>query len=329
MKIQTNYSLKTHHTFGFNIKAKLFARLKNLSDLKKIDLNQKILILGGGSNLVFTKDFDGLVLQNSLSYIKIKKDTPQSVTVEFGSGVCWDKVCAWATRNKLYGIENLSGIPGTIGAAPIQNIGAYGQELKDSFYKLSYFDLKTKKIHILTKKDCHFGYRDSVFKSTLKSHAYIVSVTLRLSKIKKLNLNYPDLVSAFGNKQPTLSKLRKTILAIRASKLPDWKQQGNAGSFFKNPIISQDHYQSLSKSYPDLKSYPDPHGVKINAGYLIEKSGFKGYKLNQVGVSDKHALILVNHGDGDPQDLLTLVQKIIDTVYSNFTITLVPEVNFY
>ncbi len=327
--IKKNYSLAKYHTFGFNLRAKYFYNIKNIFDLKNIDPTIPTLVLGGGSNLIFTKDFEGLVLKNSLKYSKVISDTLKNVAVEFGSGTPWDKVCAWAVKNRLYGTENLSGIPGTIGAAPIQNIGAYGQELKDTFLKLKYYDFRYRKFFSLNKKQCLFGYRNSIFKTAIKENIFIVSVTLRLKKTGRLDLNYSDLASAFVEKKPTLFSLRKTILKIRASKLPNWKKLGNSGSFFKNPIIPQKHFAKLKAKYPDMKSYPDPDGVKINAGYLIEKAGFKGYRLNQVGVYDQHALILVNLGNGNPKDLLILIEKITHKVENLFSITLVPEVNIY
>lgn len=333
MLIKSNYSLAKLHTFGFDISTTFFAEFRSLLGLKRI-LNSKeflsspkFLVIGGGSNLLFTGNYFGIILKNSTTGIKIIKKTQRFTYVRFAGGVNWDKACLWAVKHQLFGIENLSGIPGTVGASPVQNIGAYGVELKDYFFSLRYLNPKTQKIHRLNKKACEFGYRNSIFKNRLKGKTIILSVILKLKNQPNYQLTYPGLIQLASHPKLSANLVRKTILKIRKSKLPDPKYLGNAGSFFKNPIVSLSDFQKIKSLDPSMPSYPDKNGVKLNAAYFIEKCGFKGFRLRQVGVSEKHSLVLVNYGHGSPNDLINLSKKIIETVQEKYYVNLIPEVN--
>ena len=331
-----NVSLKNYTSFGINQKVKNFYLIKNIDDinksLKSIPENQKRIILGGGSNILFTKDFQGSILYNNILGKKIIKENEKFVYVEFGAGENWDNIVDYCVNNEWYGIENLSLIPGSVGAAPIQNIGAYGTEIKHFIHEVKGVNLSNGRFEIFNKKSCNFSYRNSIFKSKLRNIFFITHVTIKLYRNKKLNFEYKEVNDFFKNKdltKITLKELRNAIIKIRKSKLPSPKTLGNAGSFFKNPLLKSKEFHLLQKLYPEISSYKTSENHKISAAWLIEKCGWKGYKKNNVGVYKKHALVLVNHGCKSGKEIFKLSEKIKKSVKDKFNITLEREVNIY
>lgn len=341
MIIQENVSLKRYNTFHIEAKARLFAEINSEDELKQILKDSKYaqapkLILGGGSNILFTQDFDGLILKVNIPGIEVIKEDQENVWIKAGAGVNWHELVMHCIALGYGGIENLSLIPGTVGAAPMQNIGAYGVEIKDIFDSLEAVHMQTGKTQTFNNEDCQFGYRESIFKTTLKGQYIITCVTLRLSKHPVINISYgaieetlAQMQSENGNsKAPGIKEVSEAVIYIRQSKLPDPKVIGNAGSFFKNPVISLRQYQQLKQVYEKVPAYELPdHTVKIPAGWLIEQAGWKGKRLGAVGVHDKQALVLVNHGGGVGEEIRTLALQIQKSVYDKFGIELTPEVN--
>ena len=333
--LQENISLKHYNTFGVEAKAKYFVEAKSENDLLEILENntaktEKLLILGGGSNMLFTENFNGLVLKVGISGITytIQGD---DVLLTAGAGVIWNDLVNYCVENGFAGMENLSLIPGTVGASPIQNIGAYGVELKDIFTSCTAFEIATGKINTFTYEDCKFGYRDSVFKNELKGKYIITSVTFHLSKTANLKTHYGAITTelvARGIDKPTIADIAKVVSAIRVSKLPDPKTIGNAGSFFKNPIISQSDFRILSANFPDVVNFPVGNNeVKLAAGWLIEQCGFKGIIVGQTGTWKNQALVLVNHGNASGHEVYNFSEQIIKTVHAKFNVKLEREVN--
>jgi len=330
MKISENHSLQSYNTFGLDAKAKQFAVVKSASSIGTFLKQNKapLFILGGGSNMLLTKDVDALVLKNEIKGIEIIRNFKNQVHVAVGGGENWHQFVLWAIRKKLGGIENLSLIPGTVGASPIQNIGAYGVELKDVFIKLEAIDLNTGKKKIYFKKDCHFGYRDSIFKKKLKGKVLISKVVFRLSKNPKVNVSYGAIQSVLNEKK--IKKLPKTKRSsqIRSSKLPDPKVLGNAGSFFKNPEISKRKFKQLQKQFPNIVFYNLPSGkVKIPAGWLIEQCGWKGKKIGNTGSHAQQALVIVNYGNASGKEIKAHADRVVKSVNKKFGIALTAEVN--
>jgi UDP-N-acetylmuramate dehydrogenase len=293
---------------------------------------QPIPILCGGSNLLLTKDFDGLILKNEIKGIKIVEEKENEVLVKVGGGENWHQFVLWAIAQNYGGIENLSLIPGTIGAAPIQNIGAYGVELKDVFEKLEAVNLTSKRKKTFQKSDCAFGYRESVFKKALKGKYFITAVYLKLSKNKhQLNTNYGAIKAVLEKEsiaQPTIKAISDAVIAIRSSKLPDPAVLGNSGSFFKNPEISLHQFKQLQQTFPNIVFYELPNEmIKVPAGWLIEQCGWKGKKVGNTGAHAQQALVLVNYGDATGAEVKRLAYQIIDSVEDKFGIRLHPEVN--
>ncbi len=287
--------------------------------------------MGGGSNILFTKDYKGLVLKNNLKGITVEKEDDSYVWLKTAGGEIWHDLVLYCVNNNWGGIENLSLIPGTVGAAPMQNIGAYGVEIKDTFEELEAINIHTGKIETFNNEQCKFGYRESIFKNEAKGHYFITSVTLKLNKTTKLNTAYGDIetkLKAWAISNPTISDVSRAVITIRQSKLPDPEQLGNAGSFFKNPIIDVAHFKQLKVKFPDIKSFPALEGyMKIPAAWLIEKNGWKGKRFGDVGIHEHQALVLVNYGTGTGAELIDLAHKIIDSIKETFGITLTPEVN--
>ena len=333
--LQENVSLKPYNTFGIDVKAKYFVEIKSEVDLAEvfnhpIAKTQKLLVLGGGSNMLFIKDFDGLVLKISIPGISyIVKGNEVEVTA--GGGVVWNDLVNYCVDHGFAGIENLSLIPGTVGASPIQNIGAYGVELKDVFAECSAFEIATGEIKTFGYEDCKFGYRDSVFKNELKNQYIITEVKFKLSKQAKLQTHYGAITAELENRsitQPTIADISKVVADIRVSKLPDPKTIGNAGSFFKNPVITKAQFEELITKFPAVVNYPAANGkVKIAAGWLIEQCGFKGKVVGQTGTWKNQALVLVNHGHASGQEVYIFSEHIIETVYAKFSVRLEREVN--
>jgi len=334
MIILKNYSLKKYNTFGLDVKAASLLKVKSIGDLKQAlkFTEESIFILGGGSNMLLTQDIKGLVIKNELEGIEVVEEKKSKVVLGIGGGENWHKLVLWTIENNYGGIENLSLIPGTVGAAPIQNIGAYGVELKDVFVKLEAINLQTKRKKTFSKKACQFGYRESIFKKTLKRQYFITKVYLQLTKNKhQLNINYGAIKTSLAEKeieQPTIKDISDAVIAIRSSKLPDPAELGNSGSFFKNPEIPRSQFEALQKQFPTIVFYEMPNNmVKVPAGWLIEQDGWKGKKVGNTGAHAKQALVLVNYGNATGQEVKALAFKIIESVKQKFGIQLSPEVN--
>ena len=336
MDIIKNKSLRSYNTFGVDCISSFFTTINNLKDLDelyqhKLYKSQKKLILGGGSNILFTSNFDGLVIKNEIKGIEIIKETNDIVEVQIGAGVNWHEFVIHAVNNKWGGIENMSLIPGNCGTAPMQNIGAYGVEIKDTFVSLNAYEIETGKIVSFDRKRCEFGYRDSVFKNDLKDQYIILDIRLRLQKKPTLNTKYGDINNTLiKNKvsNPTIKDISDAVIEIRTSKLPDPKKIGNAGSFFKNPIISQGQFKEIKMKFPEIVSYPvNEQKVKLAAGWLIEKAGWKGKKFGNYGVHKKQSLVLVNYNSANGREIFNLSQEILEDVFNKFQVKLEREVN--
>jgi len=335
MKIQKNYNLSKLNTFGIEANAKNFTGIESEADLKELfnlpEFKQnKKMFLGGGSNVLFTKDFDGFVVLNKLKGIEIIEENSEYALVRAMSGELWHELILFAVKHGLWGIENLSLIPGTVGAAPMQNIGAYGTELKDTLFDIEAFEIETGVKKIFTKEECELGYRESIFKNKLKGKYFISAVVLKLSKLENKNIVYKTLQEYFDKNKITeysLKNISEAVASIRRSKLPDPKILGNAGSFFKNVFLGKDKLGAFLEKYPDLPYFEDDGSIKIPAGWLIEQCEFKGYRKGHVGVHEKHALVLVNYGGATGKEILELADKIITSVKEKFNVELVPEVN--
>ncbi len=331
-----NYSLKKHNTFGLDIKARFFAspeNKKNIIELLRMGefLKTKPLILGSGSNILFTRDFDGLVIKPEIKDITLVKETDDSVFLRAGAGVVWDDFVAYCTDRGWGGVENLSGIPGTVGASPVQNIGAYGSEAKDCIEYVEYLDLDSLKKVTLSGKDCGFGYRDSVFKNSLKSQTLIMHVTFILSKHPTLNIGYADLSDFFKDREcKGVNDIREAVIEIRNKKLPDPAVIGNAGSFFKNPVVEITKAEQLKKLYPTLKTFPAGEGLsKLPAAWFIDQCGYKGKRSGNAGVHSNQPLVLLAYEGARAEEILNLATEIINTVRERFGIEISPEVNIF
>ena len=335
MEILKNYDLTGLNTFHVRVSADLFTELKNESEIKDLFLSEAFtknekFFLGGGSNILFTKDFKGLVILNKLKGIEILKEDNENVWLKSMSGETWNDLVRFAVVRGLWGIENLALVPGTVGGAPMQNIGAYGAELKDTLENVEAYEVETGEEKIFTKEECEFGYRDSIFKNALKGKYFISSVALKLSKIPKPEISYKILADHLAEHHIEIKNskdISDAVSAIRKSKLPDPNVLGNAGSFFKNVYVSEKIFEKLSKEYSDLKFFKEEDGIKIPAGWLIEKCGWKGKRIGNVGVHEKQALILVNYGGATGEEVISFAQQIINAVYQKFGVTLTPEVN--
>lgn len=336
MKIQENISLKPFNTFGIDKKAKFFTTVKTLDELKAALLAAKekqlpVFILGGGSNILLTRDIEGLVIKLEIKGIHLVKEDGDLLWVEVGAGEMWHELVLHSIAQDWAGLENLSLIPGTVGASPMQNIGAYGVEIKDVFDSLQAMHRETLEIQSFDAEACQFGYRESVFKQTFKDQYVITSVTFRLSKTPNFHLEYGairEVLAANGIDQPSIRAISDAVIQIRQSKLPDPKEIGNAGSFFKNPTIPKAQFDELKASYPSIPGYPSAEGVKVAAGWLIEQTGWKGKRIGEVGVHAKQALVLVNYGGGTGEEIKKLSEQIQASVYDKFGVQLQAEVNF-
>ena len=333
--INSNYPLRDYNTFNISVNAKLFYEFKDKISLQKIlkkeDLkNEKILILGGGSNILFSKNYNGLILKNGILGINIISETKNHVEVEVGAGENWHEFVLWSINNNLSGIENLALIPGLVGASPIQNIGAYGVEVKDTITNVKFIDIKSRIEKSLNNKDCNFEYRSSIFKKELKNKTIITDVTFKLSKTDLNIIKYGAIKSELKSlkEKPSSKAICQAVINIRSRKLPNPKELGNSGSFFKNPIITNNKYKQLKKNFPDLVAYKESNTyMKIAAGWLIERAGWKGFKDKNVGVYKNQALVLVNHGNASGQDIIDLSKKIQESIFQKFQIEILPEVN--
>ena len=332
LNFQKDISLLQYNTFGIDLKAKSFISVDDSNDLVRVlsqNPDQEILVMGGGSNLLFTKDYPGLIISIQTKGIEIIKEDKKEVVVNVQAGENWHEFVLWCLENNLAGIENLALIPGSVGAAPLQNIGAYGVELKDVFHNCEALCIATKKLETFNVNACEFGYRSSVFKTTLKGKYIINSVSFKLKKKPHwINTSYKDLEEHLLGKEKTIQNIARAVIEIRSIKLPDPKKIGNSGSFFKNPIIPIDDFKKLALRYPDTPNYPDREGsIKISAAWLIDKLGYKGYRKNDVGVHQNQALVLVNYGNAKGSEIKVLAEKIKAAVSAKFSIDLEFEVN--
>ena len=318
-------------TFKLGGPARLLVRVKNIAELEEaFELGRReslaTFVLGGGSNVLFADaGFDGLVVKVDLRGMEFV-DSGDGLALRAGAGETWDNLVKEAVKRKLGGLENLSLIPGSVGGALYQNIGAYGAELKDVLESVQAFDVRTRQARTMTNAECRFGYRNSVFQH--KPELVVLSAALRLSPVSRPQLAYPDLKRRFrGKRQPSLWQVRRAVIQIRKGKFPYTERLGNAGSFFKNPVIQAKQFEDLQERYPDLMSFPwGPGCVKVPAAQLIEKAGWKGKRFGNVGVSERHSLVLVHYGGGTSGELLDLARRIVGDIEKNFGITLEPEV---
>ena len=331
MTIRDNCSLADRNTFGMDVRADSLIDWASTDELKNAlqDIEKPVLMIGGGSNLLFMGDFKGTVLHSTISSIEIIGSTDDHVHVKVGAGVVWDDFVAWCCINGFWGVENLSAIPGEVGASAVQNIGAYGVEAKDVIDTVQTICLADGSERDFSNTECNYAYRQSIFKNELKGQYAVAYVIYTLSKVPQPRLGYGALeqeVERLGG--PTLANIRQAVIAIRESKLPDPKVLGNAGSFFMNPVISEQEFNIIRSNYPDVPSYPAQGGVKVPAGWLIEKTGWKGRSLGPAAVYEKQALVLVNKGGATGADVKRLADTIIADVKQKFGITLSTEVNY-
>ena len=336
MNIIENYPLLKLNTFAVDVKAKYFISINTVNELieltkTKVFKDLQLLILGGGSNILFTKDFDGLVILNNIKGKEIIDQTQESIFLKIGAGENWHELVMYTVDNGWGGIENLSLIPGNTGTAPMQNIGAYGVEIKETFVELEALEISSGKIVKFNNSDCEFGYRESVFKNKMKNQYIILNITLELKKNPVLNINYGDVKAILESQNiinPSIKEVSNTIISIRQSKLPDPKIIGNSGSFFKNPIVSLNQLEFIKKKYPNVVNYKiNENEFKIAAGWMIERAGWKGKKFNNYGVHEKQALVLVNYGLANGMEIFNLSEEIILDIKHKFGITLEREVN--
>lgn len=335
--VKENVDLLPFNTFGIHAKARYLVTVTTISEAQALfqsDLfrKNKTLILGGGSNILFTKDFDGVVVKNEIGGIEATEENEVTLKLKVGSGENWHHLVMYCVDHNLGGIENLSLIPGTVGAAPMQNIGAYGVEIKEVIHNVEAIDIETGMLKVFTREECQFGYRESIFKRRLKDRYFISSVTLSLTKKDHLlRVTYgaiKDVLSEKKVKALTIRAISDAVIHIRKNKLPDPLLIGNAGSFFKNPSVENSIFESLKKQYPDIPSFPGENNlVKIPAAWLIEQCGWKGKTLDNIGVHKHQALVLVNYGEGKGEKIWQLAMDIQSSVKQKFNIALQPEVN--
>lgn len=340
MIVHKNILIKQYNSFGISAYANLFAKFSSVQELNELlefnepqttNHKQPFLILGGGSNILFTKNFPGLVLKNEVKGIKEIKEDEHHIYVQVGAGENWHEFVLQCIQNGWAGVENLSLIPGNVGASPMQNIGAYGVEIKDVFYSLEAYHIHEKKMVNFTLNDCEFGYRESVFKKKFRNEFVIMDVTFRLNRIPDFNISYGAIgqeLEKMGVKDLSLQAVSQAVINIRSSKLPDPAVIGNAGSFFKNPEIQNSKFKSLKEAFPGIVGYDLPNGnVKLAAGWLIEQCGWKGYRKGDAGCHEKQALVLVNYGNATGNEIYDLSEEILQSVKANFGVGLEREVN--
>ncbi|MGN6248754.1 MAG: UDP-N-acetylmuramate dehydrogenase [Ginsengibacter sp.] len=333
MQVHENYSLQKYNTFGIDAKARHFSGFsskENVEELLGQQVAERLFILGGGSNILFTKDFDGFVLKNEIPGIDVLSEDDEFIYVRAGAGVLWHSFVTFCVNNNFAGVENLSLIPGNVGASPMQNIGAYGVEIKDVFWELEAFHLKEKTVQTFKFRDCAFGYRESVFKNKYKDQFAILNVTYRLKKVPDFNIAYGAIESELEKmkiENLTIKAVSDAVISIRTSKLPDPAIIGNAGSFFKNPVVEKEKMEELKTL--DVPNYPNGEKFKIPAGWLIEQCGWKGFRRGDAGCYDKQALVLVNYGKASGKEIYDLSEEILISVKEKFGIELEREVNIF
>jgi UDP-N-acetylmuramate dehydrogenase len=329
---EENVDLKSYNSFGMQVFAKYFTPFQSVEDLSLLEIPQNAnwLIIGGGSNILFKNNFDGCVLLNQIKGIEKVGEDDDFIYLKVGGGEQWHDFVEYCITNNYGGVENLALIPGSVGAAPIQNIGAYGVELKDVLFELEAYNWKDKQLHTFSVDQCKFGYRDSVFKNECKGDYVICTVIFRLNKVPVFQTQYGAIekeLEAMGVKDLSIRAIADAVINIRRSKLPDPKVIGNAGSFFKNPTISEVQFEILKEQYPEIVGYYVGGRIKLAAGWLIEKAGWKGFRRGDAGVHPKQALVLVNYGGADGDDIFQLSEEVINSIVLKFNIFLEREVN--
>lgn len=334
MDLKENFSLKTYNTFGINAMAKYFCEFSSadmLAEILEEYISIEKMVLGGGSNILFTKNFEGLILKNNTPGINVVNEDDEFIYVKVGAGVNWHQFVMYCVGNNFSGVENLSLIPGNVGASPMQNIGAYGVEIKDVFHELTAWNLLESKIECFNNSDCAFGYRESIFKKKYKGQFIILDVTFKLSKKPMFNISYGAINNELEKKnlhELTIQAVSDAVIKIRKSKLPDPSVIGNAGSFFKNPEIDRHELEELIQMEPGLPNYKiDDETFKIPAGWLIEQCGWKGYRKGDAGCYEKQALVLVNYGGASGVEIYKLSEEIKQSVLKKFSIKMETEVN--
>ena len=335
MEIQHHFSLKNYNTFGIEAKAKQFVAVHSTEQLKYILEQRKAekkFILGGGSNMLLTKDIDALVIHIDLKGKKIIDENDDYVWVESQAGENWHEFVLWTIDQDFGGLENMSLIPGNVGTTPVQNIGAYGTEIKDTFISCQVITIENQEIKTFSKEECNFGYRESIFKNDVKDQYIITSVVFKLTKKNhKINTSYGDIVAELAKNnrtEPTLKDVSNAVINIRRSKLPDPKELGNSGSFFKNPILLTSDFQKIQHQFPEMKYYEvSETEVKVPAGWLIEQAGFKGKRFGDAGIHKNQALVLVNYGNATGAEILNVSKNIQETIFKKFGINIETEVN--
>lgn len=335
MEILNNFSLKNYNTFGIEAKAEQFVAVHSIPELKSIleqNINQKKFILGGGSNMLLTKNIEALVIHIDLKGKKILQEDADYVWVESQAGENWHQFVLWTIDQNFGGLENMSLIPGNVGTTPVQNIGAYGTEIKDTFVSCEAMNIATQEIRTFTKEECHFGYRESIFKNEIKDQYIIVSVVFKLTKHNhKINTSYGDITAELAKNNittPSLKDVSNAVIAIRKSKLPDPAELGNSGSFFKNPILLKTDFESIHQKFPEMRFFDvSETEIKVPAGWLIEQAGLKGKRFGEAGIHKNQALVLVNYGGATGQEILDVSKTVQDTVFNTFGIHIEAEVN--
>jgi UDP-N-acetylmuramate dehydrogenase len=335
MEIQTNFSLKNYNTFGIEAKAKQFVAVHSIAELKTVleqNKSENKFILGGGSNMLLTKDVDALVIHIDLKGKRITAENEDYVWVESQAGENWHEFVLWTIDQNFGGLENMSLIPGNVGTTPVQNIGAYGTEIKDTFISCEALTTINQELKTFTKEECHFGYRESIFKNEVKDQYIITSVVFKLTKQNhNINTSYGDITNELAKNNitnPSLKDVSNAVIAIRQSKLPDPKELGNSGSFFKNPILLKTDFEKIHQQFPEMKYYDvSETEVKVPAGWLIEQAGFKGKRFGDAGIHKKQALVLVNYGNATGQEILNVSKNIQETIFKTFGIHIEAEVN--
>ncbi|MBP1663043.1 MAG: UDP-N-acetylmuramate dehydrogenase [Bacteroidetes bacterium] len=335
MEIRQNISLKPYNTFGIDVKAKYFAEYNSVTELKKLISSEvfcsnRHFHIGSGSNLLFLNDYDGLILHSQIKEIEKTGEDEEFIFLRAGSGMVWDDFVAYCVSNNYYGVENLSLIPGEIGASAVQNIGAYGMEVQDVIFSVEAIETATLQNRIFSRKECRYGYRKSIFKEELRGQYIITHVSFRLRKQPAFKLDYQHLKEAVTERGDiNLNNIRGTVISIRQSKLPDPAINGNAGSFFMNPVIPAGKFEELQRVYLAMPHYPVSQSeVKVPAGWLIEQCGLKGKSFGRVGVHSKQALVIINLGNATGQEVADLAALIMENVWQKFGIEIRPEVNF-
>lgn len=331
MKLAENILLLPYNTFHIDAKAKIFAEYESVEELRGLlrsSVNNEILHIGSGSNLLFTGDYDGIILHSAMRSVRVLHEDAEHVFVEAESGVVMDELIAYLCKQAWSGMENLSYIPGEVGASAVQNVGAYGVEAKDLIEQVRAIDVMTGNERIFTNAECRFAYRDSIFKNELKGKYIITHVVYRLNKSFRPVLSYAGIMEELGDEEVTLHTLREAIIRIRKKKLPEVDELGSAGSFFKNPVVSHKVYEQIAERYDRVPHYDLPDGVKIPAAWLIEQCGWKGKMHGGAQCYEKQPLILVNTGNAKAKDIIELAEAICQSVMEKFGITISPEVNY-